>query len=238
MRTVDIDLGNSFIKWRAFGDEAIYQQSVESLADGWQCTWSDIARVRLASVANAEVTDALCAEIAARWQIRIERACVAAGIGGVTPVYTDLSRLGVDRWLAMLACRQLASGPVCVVSAGSALTADWLAKDGRHLGGFIAPGRSRMLRSLFADVANVLISPDDLAPQTRLGVTTETCVAGGVGVLMSGFINDVAKRHLEAPIFMYGGDSQAMLSLCAQEHKSRVRLLNNPVLDGLVIALP
>lgn len=238
MRTVDIDLGNSFIKWRTFGDEAIYRQSVESLAHGWQCTWSDIARVRLASVANSSVTEALCAEVAARWQLSVECARVSTGIGGVKPVYKDLSRLGVDRWLAMLACKQMVSGPVCVVSAGSALTADWLTESGEHMGGFIAPGRARMLRSLFADVANVLSSPDDLAPQTALGVTTETCVAGGVGVLMSGFINDVAKRQLEAPIFMYGGDSHAMLSLCAQEHKSRVRLLNNPVLDGLVVALP
>lgn len=238
MRTVDIDLGNSFVKWRSLGETEIHQQSVESLAEGWQCLWSDVGRVRLASVAKAEVTQALIDEVAARWQVTVELAKVESGVGGVQPAYQDCSRLGVDRWLAMLACRQLVSGGVCVVSAGSALTADWVAANGEHLGGFIAPGRGRMLRSLYCDVANVLNMPVDLAPQTSLGRSTEECVAGGIGVLMAGFINDVAERQLEAPIFIYGGDSHAMLRLCAQEHKSRVRLLNNPVLDGLVIALP
>lgn len=237
---VDVDIGNTNAKWRCEDEGRIYVQSTRSLLQGWQYNGVAITRVRVACVAGADVLQCFAAAVRERWGIDIEQARVQRNYAGLAVCYEDESRLGVDRWLAMLAAFKLVSDECVVVSAGSALTADWVTQDGQHLGGFIAPGRERMLTSLYGDVANVLLAPR--APgellDITLGQSTETCVDGGVAVLLQGFINHVASRRLGARIILAGGDAQAMLSMCAQEHKFRVSLVSNPVLDGLAIALP
>ncbi|HEY7773583.1 MAG TPA: type III pantothenate kinase [Marinagarivorans sp.] len=236
---IDVDIGNSFAKWRLNGQSHIYRQASASLLDGWQCDLAHADRVRIANVAGEAVLASLLAEVCQRCSVVPEVARVAREMGGVEVCYQDEQRLGVDRWLAMLAAYRRVAGECVVVSAGSALTADWLDASGKHLGGFIAPGRQRMLNALFSDVANVLKTPAAAEqPDLRLGCTTEACVAGGVSVLLQGFINHVASRSLGAPIILTGGDARAMLSVCAQEHKSRVSLVSNAVMDGLAIALP
>jgi type III pantothenate kinase len=67
---------------------------------------------------------------------------------GVINSYQQPEKLGVDRWLAMIAARKQYQGAVCVVDCGTAITIDLLAADGRHQGGFIAPGLTLMKKSL------------------------------------------------------------------------------------------
>ncbi len=43
---------------------------------------------------------------------------------GLTNSYSDPFRMGVDRWLAMLAAWHRVAGPLIVVDAGTALTVD------------------------------------------------------------------------------------------------------------------
>ena len=116
------------------------------------------------------------------WGITPEVALVQRGVAGVKPSYSDLSRLGVDRWLAMLAAFSVTQSECVVMSAGSALTADWLDASGNHLGGVIAPGYARLVESLHRDLAQVLrtsqLSPIEFSDE--LGVSTEGCCAAGV----------------------------------------------------------
>lgn len=237
---VDVDIGNTNVKWRCVGSDQVYSQPTSSLLNAWAYGGGEVARVRVASVAGAEVLQSIVSDIKTRWGVEAEVACVRRVCAGLTVCYEDVSRLGVDRWLSMLSAYRVVGSDCVVVSAGSAMTADWVAGNGQHLGGFIAPGRERMLASLYNDMANVLRSPRSPSdnPSTSLGRSTEGCVDGGVAILLQGFINHVASRHLGAPIILAGGDAHAMLSVCAQEHKSQVSLVSNPVLDGLAIALP
>ena len=64
----------------------------------------------------------------------------------MTNAYPQPQSLGVDRWLALIAARQLAPGWACVIDAGTALTIDALDAAGLHLGGLIIPG-SRMIEA-------------------------------------------------------------------------------------------
>lgn len=237
---IDVDIGNSYAKWRVEGQAHISHQTTESLGQAWECDADSISRVRVANVAGETVLENFILEVRRRWGVEPEVASVARKLAGVEVCYGDEKRLGVDRWLAMLAAYRRVAGECVVVSAGTALTADWLAADGAHLGGFIAPGRQRMLNALFSDVANVLRAPaaPPKTPNLQRGCSTESCVTGGISVLFQGFINHVASNSLGSPIIIAGGDAQAMLEVCAQEHKSRVSLVSNPVMDGLVIALP
>ncbi|MDZ7923905.1 MAG: type III pantothenate kinase [Marinagarivorans sp.] len=237
---IDVDIGNSFVKWRIAGDENIERQSTASLAGGWNCKLAAPSRVRVASVADREITQLFCRQLQEQWSVEVEIASVRANIGGIAPCYADLTRLGVDRWLAMLAAYRLAGSACVVVSAGSALTADWLNAEGLHLGGWIAPGRQKMLDILHFGVANVLTEPVVASSPAvlGLGVNTSDCVLQGVNTLLAGFIAKVAEREVNAPLFLAGGDASILIILCAPEHKSRIRLMPNLVLDGLAIAMP
>ena len=84
-----------------------------------------------------------------------EFARTARFAAGVTCGYEDPSRLGVDRWLAMLAARQLSNRPFIVFGLGTAGTADFVDGDGVHKGGFIVPGLRLMTEALFAGTADV-----------------------------------------------------------------------------------
>lgn len=68
---------------------------------------------------------------------------------GLAPGYHEPARLGVDRWLALVALRARGVLPSLVVDAGSALTVDCLTAEGRHEGGWIVPGLALAQRALF-----------------------------------------------------------------------------------------
>ncbi|HEX4872644.1 MAG TPA: type III pantothenate kinase, partial [Nevskiaceae bacterium] len=60
---------------------------------------------------------------------------------GLRNGYAEPARLGVDRWLALMAVWARHPGePALVALAGTALTLDAVDRSGQHLGGFIAPG--------------------------------------------------------------------------------------------------
>ncbi len=71
---------------------------------------------------------------------RVTRYCSEAICMGVTNGYDQPERLGVDRWLTLIAASQLIDGDCIVIDAGSAITVDLLRADGQHLGGAILPG--------------------------------------------------------------------------------------------------
>ncbi len=106
----------------------------------------------LASVAASErrvaLLDALCPRFARLHCVRTEPV-----LGALRIAYAIPEHLGVDRWLAMLACS--GQGATLVVGVGTALTVDLVAADGRHLGGRIAPSPQLMRASLHARAAQL-----------------------------------------------------------------------------------
>ncbi|MDP1069535.1 type III pantothenate kinase, partial [Klebsiella pneumoniae] len=69
-------------------------------------------------------------------------------------------RMGVDRWLAMLAAWQRVGQSCWVVDCGSAITLDLLDAEGRHQGGYILPGLRLMQQSLLGNTAEVRVDRD------------------------------------------------------------------------------
>jgi type III pantothenate kinase len=89
----------------------------------------------LASVAPEALRLRVEAALEASGQ-RPRRAATRAECAGVRIAYADPGRLGVDRFLALLAARDL-GGDQLVVSFGSAITVDLLDARGIHHGGLI-----------------------------------------------------------------------------------------------------
>lgn len=137
-----------------------------------------------------------------------------ASRGGLRNAYSDVGKMGADRWHAMYAgWHQMASG-FAVIDAGSAITIDYVAGDGGHLGGYILPGKKMMLRSLQQDAARIGFESIDTGAGEP-GMSTTECVQHGVIWLWQGLI-----RHLLADCQQYGldrilctgGDAAVLLS--------------------------
>ena len=103
----------------------------------------------LASVAGSEIT-AIVAETLAKHGTPAIRARTKPECAGVRIAYAEPSRLGVDRFLGLLAAHARAPVPWLIVSAGSALTVDLIDGAGQHRGGVIAPSPEHMRAALAA----------------------------------------------------------------------------------------
>lgn len=111
-------------------------------------------RVMVANVAGDAVGQAIIDGLAA-WRDRLAFAASAAEFGGVKSGYDDPTRLGVDRWCALLGARARTRQACLVVGAGTATTIDSLDAAGNFLGGLILPGFDLMRASLARDTANL-----------------------------------------------------------------------------------
>lgn len=153
------DLGNTRLKWMPLCD-AGYPGEAEAHAHSGDPAALDAAALPsgavayLASVAPPALTMALLGRLAARFA-RIHVTRTLARCGDLRIAYADPARLGVDRFLAMLAARGRVRAPVLVVAVGTALTLDLVDAEGRHHGGRIAPSPALMREVLHDRAAHL-----------------------------------------------------------------------------------
>ena len=235
---LEIDMGNSRIKWRCRGESGnlargVVSDSYQHLAAEW--TALPIRRVWVASVRGEAHNEAFRQWCRTNLQLEAEFARSARHAAGVTNSYANPGLMGVDRWLAMLAAFAHTGGSCVVVQAGSALTADLLSASGEHLGGYIGPGLSMMQRALANGTAQV---GSKGGVWDRLSVTPGTDTAGAVkgalGAMALGLVT-TARTQLgaaNASLLVTGGDGPALAA-----HLPNARLMPELVLDGLALAL-
>ena len=144
---LEIDCGNTRIKWRLVSASLSVESSgslswLELQAGAYPKVFTalPVSRVRIGSVASSENTNSLVSAMQALFQLQPEIARVASPCSGIECHYQDLTKLGVDRWLAVLAAAaEFPSADLVVVDAGSPITVDFVSP-GVHRGGFIGPG--------------------------------------------------------------------------------------------------
>ena len=147
MPILDIDMGNTRTKWRC-ADETGALPAPELPRPA---VVPD--RVRVASVLGDQV--GIAAEIRRRFSVEPEFAATSASLAGVRCGYREPHRLGVDRWLSVVAAWQRAHHALAVISVGTAACADFVDADGRHAGGYIAPGLNLLADVLVRRTADV-----------------------------------------------------------------------------------
>jgi type III pantothenate kinase len=150
---------------------------------------------------------------------------------GLKCAYADPSRLGVDRWLMLLAAWREQRGACCVVSAGTALTFDAVDVQGQHMGGFIAPGLAAMLK---ATLGSTRFATFDLDAEydAGLGDNTEACVRQGAFLACVGAIDrGLSTTGVSGPRFICGGDAATLLPQLDGAWQHRRDL----VLQGLLV---
>jgi type III pantothenate kinase len=237
---LEVDAGNTRLKWRlrstGLGGEridggAVAPERPEDLLAA--VAGRDVGRVLVASVRGGAFEDAFRRACVERLGLDPGFVRSAGRWGALRSAYAEPERMGVDRWLAMIAGRTLEAGPFVCADAGSALTVDVVAGDGEHLGGWILPGRELMRRSLFAGTDAVKVpSADAAAPEP--GRDTAACVGNGLLAVPVALIRS-ARELLGAgpavPVLLSGGDAPAI----APHVPGPVRHVAELVLDGLSV---
>jgi type III pantothenate kinase len=236
---LELDVGNSSAKWRVLAPERLAGGRIV-LTDSALCMLLDeyqISAIRVGTVAGQAVEDMVSA-VAKRLAIPCHFARSQPSACGLTNSYQDPSKMGVDRWLAMLAAWRLVQSEVVVVDAGTALTIDLVDRNGCHSGGFILPGRKLILESLTSSTERVRY---DGAPDASIapGVTTAECVEHGSWLSLLSAIRsvvaDCCRRSGRAPrVVLTGGDAPSLMRLAGE---SDWQLKEELVLDGLALAL-
>lgn len=227
MTTLLLDAGNSRLKWAWAQGGRLCQRGVVAYLPSRQF---DAGLRRLMRQSGAEGRILVCSVAGAELDRRLRAAAKAAGspvprfaratrrAAGVTNAYADVWRLGIDRWVALIGARQLFPGEtVCLVGAGTALTVDLLAADGRHHGGLIVPGPQLMAQVLLERTAGIRRRASG-TPRRRRGFLardTRTAIEAGAREACAGLIEralaDAGRHAAPTPRLLWSGGAAALL---------------------------
>lgn len=219
-----LDIGNTRIKWCHALDGRLQPGSADA-GDVDEFTrhcrraeWGIPDAIRLSSVAGRGILDDAIAVCRDACDIEPEMLQTRPQQGGVTNAYENPSRLGVDRWLAIVGAVAKYGKPVVVWDLGTATTLDAVDAEGRHLGGWILPGPETMLESLAEQTQ--LPVPRELDGEERdsiipPGRDTAQAIQQGVYAAQKGALNQFMKNFGsggEPPrIIVTGGAALPML---------------------------
>ncbi|CAD5108854.1 pantothenate kinase [Zestomonas carbonaria] len=245
---LELDCGNSLIKWRVLAqDEAGVVAA--GVADSAEQLLSALVAVpalalrhsRMVSVRSDEETAHLVALLAERFGVSACSACAEVSLGGVRNGYEDYRRLGLDRWLALVGAYHQARGACLVIDLGTAVTSDFVAADGGHLGGFICPGMPLMRNQLRTHTRRIRY--DDAAAEEALhsltpGRSTVEAVERGCSLMLRGFVQtqlEMAQEYWGADFqtFLTGGDAALVEGMLPD-----ARVVPDLIFVGLAIACP
>lgn len=230
------DLGNTRLKCAPLqGDGAIgavvgIDHDGAAFAPGWEALLPERIDVAFAcSVAAPGLMLALLDALTRR-SGRISIARTQAALAGVRIAYPQPHRLGIDRFLALLAAHARAPQAWLVVGVGTALTVDLLAADGRHHGGRIAPSPTVMREALHARASQLPLTGGEYV---EFAVDTTDALASGCEGAALGVIDrsvTAATTLLGEPprLLLHGGGAHALLPQLA--HAGHAPAL---VLEGL-----
>ena len=209
-KTVLMDLGNTRLKW-ARADRLADMQAIahSENADCWEALTTEQVpeRVYLASVAGGARTEALQTWIDRRWGCSVLRARALPQLGAVRSGYRFPERLGIDRFLALLAAWvHNPYRPTVIALAGTALTVDVLDAQGQHLGGLIAPGAELMKSALYRDTAE--LRPRGRGAVAALAQDTDDAIASGSVRAVGALICQVWADYPNAQLLLSGGAAE------------------------------
>jgi type III pantothenate kinase len=236
-----IDIGNTSLKWATQGPGGgAAMQSLRhhgGLPIDLHASWEALPapkRVLVSNVAGAALGAELTRACLAHWGLAPRFAQTRAQCFGVRIAYAEPERLGVDRWLALLAAYRDYAPPVLIVDAGTAVTYDALVGDGQHLGGLILPGMRLMREAVLARTQIPPVEPEE-SPELW-GRDTASAVANAALLAPTALAERLGERlrdqtGAEPELILTGGDGEQLLAALERP----ARLVPDLVLRGLAL---
>ena len=207
-----IDVGNTAIKWRLSNAEGLLDagglvHDVPSLCKAVEAEHWGVAG--LASVASDAADAELIAALTASRATAVHRATAQSTCLGLVSSYAEPERMGIDRWLAMLAAYAHNEGALCVIDAGTAVTVDLVSAEGVHEGGYILPGADLMRRALSYETDRIHVKALE-SPAIVPGSNTQSCVTAGTWRAVMGAVELTMAAHPAHRPLLTGGSASTL----------------------------
>jgi len=247
MAFLAIDIGNTRLKWAVYeaarpgaglqAHGAEFLENIDKLADG---PWAGLARPQrmLGCAVAADVVKRRVEEqMEDLWDVPAQWVFASAAEAGLTNGYDHPTRLGADRWVAMIGAwhRMLGQGaprPLVVVMVGTAVTVEAVDAQGRFLGGFILPGHGIMLKALESGTAGLHVPTGEVREFPTN--TSDALTSGGTYAIAGAverMVQHVRQRcGVEPACFMTGGAGWKMAPSMAVQFE----LVDSLIFDGLL----
>ncbi len=251
MTFLAIDIGNTRLKWAQYASPqagapvvahgAVFLETIDTLAEG---DWGKLAAP--GSMLGCNVAgDAVRRRVEEQlelWDIAPRWLVPSAHDGGVINGYEHPTRLGADRWAALIGARWHArqraqrqrtpARPVLVVMVGTAVTVDSLDPEGRFLGGLIMPGFGLMLRALEQGTSGLRVPTGEVVDFPTN--TSDALMSGGAHAL-AGAIERihrklVARCGVEPLLLITGGAAVKMAPITNLPFET----IDSLIFDGLL----
>ncbi len=247
MTFLAIDVGNTRLKWALYesprtGTPALAQgaeflENIDKLADGAWAQLERPARMLGCAVAADAIKRRVEEHLEELWDLPAQWVFASAEEAGMVNGYDHPTRLGADRWVAMIGARHrmLAMGaavPLVVVMVGTAVTVEAIDASGRFLGGFILPGHGIMLRALESGTAGLHVPTGEVR---EFPTNTSDALTSGGTFAIAGAIERMVthvRKHCgcEPRCFMTGGAGWKMAPSMSVEFE----LVESLIFDGLL----
>ncbi|CAN5445854.1 type III pantothenate kinase [soil metagenome] len=250
MTFLAIDIGNTRLKWALYdaarpgavlhAQGAEFLDHIDRLADG---PWAELAFPAPSSMLGCVVAgDALRRRAEEQIEERFDctpRWVMSSGAeAGLVNGYDHPTRLGADRWVAMIGARHrmLSQGParpMVVVMIGTAVTVEAIDTSGKFLGGLILPGHGIMLRALESGTAGLHVPTGEVTP---FPTNTSDALTSGGTYAIAGAVERM-RQHVRAQCgaepacYMTGGAGWKM----APSMVSPFELVDGLIMDGLLV---
>lgn len=211
-----VDIGNSRLKWAlAEGEhltlaEPLLHHSAtlkSNLLKLWWLLPQAPTQLVIGCVSKAELLAQVTACARELWPtIEVVVAKAQASQLGLYNAYAQPEKLGVDRWLAMLAIRHTYPQAACIVDCGTAITVDFINAQGQHLGGVISPGLTLMKRALASGTEQLPLAGSHVS--LELAKDTVAAIDSGTLYAATGLIEKIVSTQNEGfKLFITGGDA-------------------------------
>jgi type III pantothenate kinase len=246
MTFLALDVGNTRLKWAHYAAPvvgspvlahgAVFLENIDKLADE---EWRGLPTPShiLGCVVAGDAVKRRVEEQMELWDVLPRWVVSSSQEAGVTNGYDHPTRLGADRWVAMIGARHRLLGrgirkPCVVVMVGTAVTVEAIDASGKFLGGIILPGHGIMLRALESGTAGLHVPTGEVKD---FPTNTSDALTSGGTFAIAGAVQRMVEnttRHCgEAPeCIMTGGAGWKM----APSMSVQVELVESLIFDGLL----
>tara|TARA_B100000795_G_scaffold212040_1_gene165694 strand:+ start:727 stop:1446 length:720 start_codon:yes stop_codon:yes gene_type:complete len=231
-----IDIGNTRIKWQQRDDKDIKLTGsilVEEFMDIDFSTIKTVEKIIISNVNHSIVMDKL-KEILSKFKCPVIEASSDSNKYLIND-YEDIKSLGIDRWVAALGAWKLYQRPLLIINAGTAITIDLIdldKKDKAHFrGGMILPGIAISL-AVLNNSTNLINT--EIGKSQYPSLNTKDAVTTGIMTSIQGAVNLVCRELPSSlPILLTGGDANLIYEQSEDDWKSRIKLEDNLIFEGL-----
>ncbi|NDC61049.1 MAG: type III pantothenate kinase [Betaproteobacteria bacterium] len=248
MTFIALDVGNTRLKWALYvshhpdakllSQGAVFLEHIDRLADQ---DWKHLPQPSemLGCIVASDALRRRVGEQLEMWDLAPSWVVPRVHEAGLTNGYDHPTRLGADRWVAMIGAlarmktqtHRQAPKPMVVVMVGTAVTVEAIDAQGQFLGGFILPGHGIMLRALESGTAGLRVPTGEVR---EFPTNTSDALTSGGTYAIAGAIERMVQHvrqhtHQEPLCYMTGGAGWKM----APSMSIECELVDSLIFDGL-----